>query len=147
MPWKCKQTLLRSRGADGGARRNSIAAAAIVVLTAILGNWLVAGDPNQTQSIAAFAAADAVGAVNTSTSEAKTVDEDSRSKPTIRNNLFLIGLSNVEADRLRNVLLLKNNSRMDIAIVYENQRRAILALEKGHAGAHVFDKAFATWGQ
>jgi hypothetical protein len=59
----------------------------------------------------------------------------------------LIGLSDVEADRLRNVLLLKNNSRMDIAIVYENQRRAILALEKGKTGERVFDKAFATWGQ
>ena len=256
------------------ARRNLIAAAAIVGLTAVLGNWLMAGDPNQTQSMAAFAAADARGAVGTSIPQAKIVDEGSRSEPTIRigqmgstaaveaiaeratlyeedrdnppgaqyegtvswrtgllpasprqpeglgiladaeipermrvtlsirqnadvslpashvaelafelpvgfsnggissvkgilmkageqakaipllaivakvrNNLFLIGLSNVEADRLRNVLSLKNNSRMDIAIVYENQRRAILALEKGHAGGHAFDKAFAAWGQ
>jgi hypothetical protein len=65
----------------------------------------------------------------------------------VRTNLFLIGLSNVEADRLRNVLLLKSHSWIDIAIVYENQHRAILALEKGKAGEHVFNEAFATWGQ
>jgi hypothetical protein len=72
------------RRSGHAARRNLIAAAAIVVLTATLGNWLIASDPDQTLSMAAFAAADAVGAANTSTSEAKTVDEGSRSAPIIR---------------------------------------------------------------
>jgi hypothetical protein len=65
----------------------------------------------------------------------------------VRDNFFMIGTSNVEAERSRNVRLLKENSWVDIPIVYENQQRAILALEKGEAGDHAFDEAFAAWGQ
>jgi hypothetical protein len=35
----------------------------------------------------------------------------------------------------------------DIALVYSNQRRAIIALEKGAAGARAFEQAFSIWGQ
>ena len=62
-------------------------------------------------------------------------------------NLFLIGMSNMETERLRNVRSLKENDWIDIPVVYENQRRVIFALEKGEAGKRAFDEAFATWGQ
>jgi hypothetical protein len=65
----------------------------------------------------------------------------------VRDNLFLIRMSNVESERSRNVRLLKEAAWLDIPVVYENQRRVIFALEKGETGRHAFDEAFATWGQ
>jgi hypothetical protein len=60
---------------------------------------------------------------------------------------FLIGLSNAPADRERNIQLLKERPWFDIAIVYNNNRRAILALEKGTPGERAFAQAFAAWGK
>ena len=60
---------------------------------------------------------------------------------------FLIGLSALEADIQRNMQLLKERSWFDIPIVYNNNRRAILALEKGTPGEHAFNEAFASWRQ
>ena len=63
----------------------------------------------------------------------------------VTNGFFLIGLSAVDADRERNLQLLKERSWFDIPIVYNNNRRAILALEKGTPGERVFEEAFAAW--
>jgi hypothetical protein len=63
----------------------------------------------------------------------------------VTNGFFLIGLSAVEADRERNIQLLKERSWFDIPVVYANNRRAILALEKGTPGERVFADAFAAW--
>ena len=60
---------------------------------------------------------------------------------------YLIGLSNVEADKDRNIQLLKERSWFDIPVVYNNNRRAILALEKGTPGEQVFADAFKAWKQ
>ena len=60
---------------------------------------------------------------------------------------FLIGLSALETDVQRNVQLLKERSWFDIPIVYNNNRRAILALEKGTPGDKAFAEAFAAWRQ
>ena len=60
---------------------------------------------------------------------------------------FLIGLSSLESDMQRNVQLLKERSWFDIPIIYNNNRRAILALEKGTPGEQAFGQAFATWKQ
>jgi len=60
---------------------------------------------------------------------------------------FLIGLSSLESDMQRNVQLLKERSWFDIPIIYNNNRRAILALEKGTPGEQAFNQAFATWKQ
>lgn len=60
---------------------------------------------------------------------------------------FLIGLSALEADMQRNVQLLKERSWFDIPIVYNNNRRAILAMEKGTPGEKAFNEAFALWKQ
>lgn len=61
--------------------------------------------------------------------------------------MFLIGLSNVEADRQRNLLLLRDRPWFDIPFVDSTQHRAILALEKGPSGEPAFAKALAAWGQ
>jgi hypothetical protein len=66
--------------------------------------------------------------------------------PTGISTLFLVGLSNVDADRSRNIQLLKERSWFDMPMVYTNQRRAIIAIEKGAPGERAFNDAFAQWG-
>jgi hypothetical protein len=58
---------------------------------------------------------------------------------------FLIGLSGAPADRERNIQLLKERPWFDVPIVYTNNRRAILAMEKGTPGDRAFAQAFAAW--
>jgi hypothetical protein len=65
----------------------------------------------------------------------------------VTNGFFLIGLSAVETDRERNIQLLKERAWFDIPVVYSNNRRAILALEKGTPGERAFTDAFKAWGQ
>jgi hypothetical protein len=65
----------------------------------------------------------------------------------VTNGFFLIGLSSADADKERNIALLKERSWFDIPVVYDNNRRAILALEKGTPGERVFAEAFAAWRQ
>ncbi|PYF01997.1 hypothetical protein BJ122_11526 [Rhodopseudomonas faecalis] len=64
----------------------------------------------------------------------------------VTDGFFLVGLSNVESDRVRNQQLLKERSWFDIPLVYSNQRRAIIAIEKGSPGERAFNDAFAAWG-
>ncbi|MGJ4930811.1 hypothetical protein ACQR1I_25595 [Bradyrhizobium sp. HKCCYLS2038] len=64
----------------------------------------------------------------------------------VTDGFFLVGLSNVDADRSRNVQLLKERSWFDVPLVYSNQRRAIIAIEKGAPGERAFNDAFAIWG-
>jgi hypothetical protein len=56
---------------------------------------------------------------------------------------FLIGLS--VADLQANQSLLKESRWLDIPIVYEDGRRAILAIEKGGPGESAFAQVFASW--
>ena len=65
----------------------------------------------------------------------------------VTDGFFLVGLSNVDADRARNLQLLKERSWFDIPLVYANQRRAIIAIEKGAPGERAFNEAFAAWGE
>jgi hypothetical protein len=60
---------------------------------------------------------------------------------------FVIGLSSAGVDKERNIALLKERSWFDIPVVYDNNRRAILALEKGTPGERAFAEAFAAWRQ
>ena len=60
---------------------------------------------------------------------------------------FLIGLSSLETDMQRNIQLLKERAWFDIPIIYNNNRRAILAMEKGTPGEQAFAQAFAAWRQ
>ena len=65
----------------------------------------------------------------------------------VTNGFFLIGLSASDADKERNVQMLKERQWFDIPVVYNNNRRAILAVEKGTPGERVFAEAFAAWRQ
>jgi hypothetical protein len=65
----------------------------------------------------------------------------------VTDGFFLVGLSNVDADRARNIQLLKERSWFDVPLVYVNQRRAIIAIEKGPPGERAFNDAFAAWGE
>ncbi len=65
----------------------------------------------------------------------------------VTSGFFLVGLSAVEADMQRNLQLLKERSWFDIPIVYNNGRRAILAIEKGTPGERAFEDVFKAWGQ
>jgi hypothetical protein len=65
----------------------------------------------------------------------------------VTSGFFLVGLSSTEADMQRNLELLKDRAWFDIPIVYNNGRRAILAVEKGTPGERTFGDAFAAWGE
>lgn len=65
----------------------------------------------------------------------------------VTNNFFLVGLNSTDADIQRNIQMLKERQWFDIAIVYTDGRRAILAVEKGNPGDRAFQDAFAAWGQ
>ena len=65
----------------------------------------------------------------------------------VTDGFFLVGLSNVDADRSRNVKFLKELLWFDVPLVYVNQRRAIIAIEKGAPGERAFNDAFAAWGE
>jgi hypothetical protein len=65
----------------------------------------------------------------------------------VTDGVFLVGLSGVDKDRLQNIQLLRERGWIDIPIVYANQRRAILAIEKGTSGDQAFGNAFAAWGE
>jgi len=60
---------------------------------------------------------------------------------------FMIALSANDVDMKRNVLLLKGKQWLDIPIVYDGGKRAVLAIEKGADGERAFKDAFAVWGQ
>jgi hypothetical protein len=63
----------------------------------------------------------------------------------VTTNYFLIGLSALPSSRERNVKLLKEMPWIEIPIVYANNQRAILAIEKGPPGDQAFANAFAAW--
>ena len=61
------------------------------------------------------------------------------------NGVFMLDLPADGSDEQRNVQLLKESPRLDIAIAYINGNRAILAMEKGPPGDRAFAEAFAVW--
>lgn len=60
---------------------------------------------------------------------------------------FMVGLSNVAHERARNLRSLKERSWFDIPMIYANQRRGILAFEKGPRGEQIFCAAMLAWEQ
>jgi hypothetical protein len=65
----------------------------------------------------------------------------------VTDNFFMVGLSSAEADVKRNVQLLKERSWFDIPVVYDDGKRALIAIEKGLSGQRAFAEAFAAWEQ
>jgi hypothetical protein len=64
----------------------------------------------------------------------------------VTDNYFLVGLSQGEGEQ-RNIQLLKERTWFDIPIVYTDNKRAIVAVEKGPSGERAFSDAFAAWQQ
>ena len=58
---------------------------------------------------------------------------------------FLVSLSNLETFRQHNLQLLRERAWIDIPMVYGNQHRAILAVEKGYYGEGIFNEAMTAW--
>jgi hypothetical protein len=65
----------------------------------------------------------------------------------VTDGFFMVGLSNVDADRARNLNLLLGRGWIDVPLVYSDNRRGIIAIEKGTSGAQAFKTAFTAWGQ
>jgi hypothetical protein len=65
----------------------------------------------------------------------------------VTDNYFLLGLSADPSLQQRNVQLLKDQKWFDIAIVYKNNTKAILAVERGAPGDRAFADAFTAWGE
>ena len=63
----------------------------------------------------------------------------------VMNGFFLIGLSNLDTEKSVNEQLLRDRGWIDIPILYDNGRRAVLTLEKGTPGTQVFNDAFSAW--
>jgi len=63
----------------------------------------------------------------------------------VTTSFFMVGLSAVETDLQRNIQLLTERTWFDIPIVYADGKRAILAFDKGEAGARLLQQALTTW--
>ena len=65
----------------------------------------------------------------------------------VADNYFWVALGAVEQDRTRNLKMIRERGWIDVPILYESGRRAILTLEKAGAGDQVVGDAFTAWGQ
>lgn len=65
----------------------------------------------------------------------------------VMDGYYLVGLSESEIDRARNVAELTSRDFIDIPISYKDGGRAVLSLAKGETGNRVFNEAFAVWDQ
>lgn len=63
----------------------------------------------------------------------------------IADGFFLIALGDTPAEIEANLALLRRQSWIDIPIVYQTGRRALLTLEKGIPGERVFEEAVRAW--
>lgn len=65
----------------------------------------------------------------------------------VKENIFLIGLSDLKGDIERNTELLLRRNWMEIPIRFASGQKAALLLDKGVSGDRVFQDAFRQWGQ
>ncbi|HEX8666241.1 MAG TPA: histidine kinase [Beijerinckiaceae bacterium] len=65
----------------------------------------------------------------------------------VKENLFLIGLSNLPADIERNTELITKRNWIDLPIRFSSGQRAILSFEKGVSGEQLVNEAFGRWRQ
>ncbi|MXQ13971.1 histidine kinase [Microvirga makkahensis] len=63
----------------------------------------------------------------------------------VRENLFLIGLSNLQGDVERNTELFVRRNWIDLPVRMASGQRAILSFEKGATGEQVLTSAFSQW--
>lgn len=65
----------------------------------------------------------------------------------VKENLFLIGLSDLRGDVERNLELLQKRNWMEMPLRFDNGQRANLIFEKGPSGERVVNDAFRQWAQ
>lgn len=65
----------------------------------------------------------------------------------VKDNVFLIGLSNLQGDIDRNVDLLRTRNWIDLPVRLASGQRAILSFEKGISGEQVMAQALDQWTQ
>ena len=65
----------------------------------------------------------------------------------VKENLFLIGLSNLASDVDRNTDLITRRNWIDLPIRFSSGQRAILSFEKGVSGEQLVNEAFRQWRQ
>jgi hypothetical protein len=63
----------------------------------------------------------------------------------VKENVFLLGLSNLPGDVERNTDLLLKRNWIDLPIRFASGARAVLSFEKGVSGEQVFNDAFRQW--
>jgi len=63
----------------------------------------------------------------------------------VRENLFLIGLSNLQVDVARNTQLFVRRNWIDLPVRMASGQRAILSFEKGGSGTQILNEAFNQW--
>lgn len=63
----------------------------------------------------------------------------------VRENLFLVGLSNLQGDIERNTELFVRRNWVDLPVRMASGQRAILSFEKGSTGEQVLTSAFSQW--
>ncbi|WP_262299214.1 histidine kinase [Microvirga sesbaniae] len=63
----------------------------------------------------------------------------------VRENLFLIGLSNLQVDVARNTQLFVRRNWIDLPVRMVSGQRAILSFEKGGSGGQILNDAFNQW--
>ena len=64
----------------------------------------------------------------------------------VKENVFLLGLSNLPGDVERNTDLLLKRNWIDLPLRFASGGRAVLSFEKGNPGEQVFNEAFRQWG-
>jgi hypothetical protein len=65
----------------------------------------------------------------------------------VKDNVFLIGLSNLPGDMERNRELMLRRNWIDLPVRFASGQRAILSFEKGVSGDQVINDAFRQWQQ
>jgi hypothetical protein len=65
----------------------------------------------------------------------------------VKENIFLIGLSDLKGDIERNSDLLQRRNWIDLPVRFASGQRAALSFEKGVSGERVIAEAFRQWGQ
>ncbi|PTW59704.1 hypothetical protein C8N35_10687 [Breoghania corrubedonensis] len=65
----------------------------------------------------------------------------------VADGFFWVALSSIDDERERNIALLRDRGWIDIPILYETGKRAILTLEKGSPGDRVVQTALDAWAK
>jgi hypothetical protein len=65
----------------------------------------------------------------------------------VTSDSFLVGLSNVKTDMLKNLQLIREGKWIDIPLIYSDGKRAILAVEIGPTGTKALADGLAKWEQ